>query len=131
MVAKTHKMFIGGKWVDAADSKTFEDMNPYTGDVYAYLPAGKREDARRAIEAAQKRLYPGALTLPVMSTGASDKVFLQTRGVQCYGIGPLADEEDAAKGFGAHSDQERLLEREIYRFTQFKWYVVTAIAAVK
>jgi len=27
MAAKTHKMFIGGKWVDAADGKTFEDMN--------------------------------------------------------------------------------------------------------
>ena len=53
MVAKTYQMFIGGKWVEAADGKTFEDMNPYTGEVYAHLPAGKREDACRAIEAAQ------------------------------------------------------------------------------
>jgi hypothetical protein len=66
-----------------------------------------------------------------MSTGASDKVFLQVRGVATYGIGPLADEEDGAKGFGAHSDQERLLEAEIYRFTVFNWDVVTAMAAAK
>ena len=53
MAAKKYKMYIGGKWVDAANGKTFEDMNPYTGEVYAHVPAGKREDAKRAIEAAQ------------------------------------------------------------------------------
>ena len=54
MSAKNCKMFIDGKWVDALSGKTFEDMNPYTGEVYAYLPSSSREDARRAIEAAQK-----------------------------------------------------------------------------
>jgi hypothetical protein len=58
MAAKTHKMFIGGKWVDAADGKTFDDMNPYTREVYAYLSAAKLEDAKRAIEAAQAA-FPG------------------------------------------------------------------------
>ena len=53
MAAKKHKMYIGGKWVDASNGKTFEDMNPYTGEVYAHIPAGTREDATRAIEAAQ------------------------------------------------------------------------------
>jgi len=43
MAAKKHKMFIGGKWVDAINGKTFDDMNPYTGEVYAQIPAGKRE----------------------------------------------------------------------------------------
>ena len=47
MAAKKHKMFIGGKWVDAINGKTFDDMNPYTGEVYAQIAAGKREDARR------------------------------------------------------------------------------------
>src|SRR5512138_729271 len=50
---KTYQMYIGGKWVDAAGGQTFDDMNPYTGEVYAQIPAGKREDARCAIEAAQ------------------------------------------------------------------------------
>ena len=63
-----------------------------------------------------------------MATGASDKVFLQAKGVNCYGIGPLVDEEDAQLGFAAHSDQERLREKEIYRFTQFNWEVIRSIA---
>jgi len=73
MAAKKHKMFIGGKWVDAASGKTFEDMNPYTGEVYAYLPAGKHEDAKRAIEAA-KAAFPEWSSMP---PSARRKVFLK------------------------------------------------------
>ncbi len=32
------------------------------------------------------------------------------RAPQCYGIGPAIDTEDGPKGFGAHSDQERILD---------------------
>ena len=73
MAVKTHKMFIGGKWVEAADGKTFEDMNPYTREVYAYLPAAKREDAKRAIEAAQAA-FPGWAATP---PNIKRKIFLK------------------------------------------------------
>lgn len=85
----------------------------------------------RAIEATQKLIYPGAITIPSMATGASDKVALQARGVQAYGISPLVDEEDTALGFGAHSDQERLAEKELYRFTRFNWELIHGVAASK
>jgi len=64
MAARTHKMYIGGKWVDAANGKTFEDLNPYTGEIYAHIPAGRREDARRAIEAAQAAFPAWSATPP-------------------------------------------------------------------
>ena len=51
--------------------------------------------------------------------------------MQCYGIGPMIDEEDAPKGFGAHSDQERILEEALYRFVQFNLETVTALAGAK
>lgn len=35
----------------------------------------------RILEDAQRRVYPGAVTLPTMSTGGTDKAFLQARGV--------------------------------------------------
>jgi aldehyde dehydrogenase (NAD+) len=73
MAAKKHKMFIGGKWVDAADGQTFEDLNPYTGEVYAHLPAGKREDAARAIEAAQAAFPEWANSPPSLRR----KIFLK------------------------------------------------------
>ena len=46
------RQLIGGEWLPAAAGATFEDYDPYTGDVVAHVPAGTREDARRAIEAA-------------------------------------------------------------------------------
>src|SRR5215218_407403 len=45
-------LHIAGEWSEASGGETFEDNDPFTGDVVASVPAGTREDARRAIEAA-------------------------------------------------------------------------------
>jgi acetylornithine deacetylase/succinyl-diaminopimelate desuccinylase-like protein len=87
-------------------------------------------DAFLAIERNVKKHYD-APTLPVMSTGATDMAYLRAKGIQCYGIGPAIDEEDGPKGFGAHSDQERILESELHRFVRYKWDVVMDLAAAK
>jgi acetylornithine deacetylase/succinyl-diaminopimelate desuccinylase-like protein len=83
--------------------------------------------AFHSLEAAYKKVY-GVVTLPIMSTGATDMAFLRAKGVQCYGIGAMVDQEDAQKGFGAHSDQERILEEAVYKHVQFFWEAVTRIA---
>ena len=36
-----------------------------------------------------------------------------------------------SKGFGMHSDQERLLESELHRFVRFNWETVTALARAR
>jgi acetylornithine deacetylase/succinyl-diaminopimelate desuccinylase-like protein len=87
-------------------------------------------EAFKAIEAADRKVY-NVVTLPQMSTGATDMSFLRSKGVQCFGIGPMVDEEDAPKGFGAHSDQERILEEALYKFLQFNWEVATSLAGSK
>ena len=46
------RQFIGGEWVDASSGETFEDLDPFTGDVVARVPAGTRADAKRAVESA-------------------------------------------------------------------------------
>lgn len=66
MIAKRHKMFIGGKWVDSTSGETFDDLNPYTGEVYAQVPAGGREDARQAIDAAAAAFPEWAASPPAM-----------------------------------------------------------------
>lgn len=85
-------------------------------------------EAFRAIEASMKRVYQVA-TLPVLSPGATDMSFLRAKGMQCYGIGPATDVEDVPRGFGPHSDQERLLETELHRFVQVHWEIVHALAS--
>ena len=83
-------------------------------------------EAFKAIEAAVTRIY-STVTIPTMSTGATDMAQLRGKGIQCFGIGPATDFEDGPKGFGAHSDQERLLESELHRFVRFNWDVVTSL----
>ncbi|HBY60070.1 MAG TPA: peptidase M20 [Solibacterales bacterium] len=92
------------------------------------MPSPLDTEAFRAIEAAQKKIYPELITLPYMLTGATDMSFLRAKGVPSYGIGPLVDAEDIEKGFGPHSDQERLLEKELYRYVRFVWETVTLLA---
>jgi acetylornithine deacetylase/succinyl-diaminopimelate desuccinylase-like protein len=98
-----------------------------------YRPAGASRlntELFAAIEA-QTRKHYNVDVLPTMSTGASDKAQIRSKGVQCYGIGPALDTEDAAKGFGAHSDQERILEAELHRFVRFQYDVVMDVARAK
>lgn len=85
-----------------------------------------------AAEAAVKAHYgANVTTLPAMSPGATDMAFLRARGMQCYGIGPLTDSEDGPKGFGAHSDQERILESSLHTFVKFHWDIVVTVAGAR
>jgi acetylornithine deacetylase/succinyl-diaminopimelate desuccinylase-like protein len=93
-------------------------------------PSRIDSDAYHTLEAAYKKIY-GAETVPVMSTGATDMAFLRAKGVQCYGIGAMIDMEDGPKGFGPHSDQERILEDAVYKHVEFFWSAVTGIAGKK
>jgi acetylornithine deacetylase/succinyl-diaminopimelate desuccinylase-like protein len=98
-----------------------------------YRPAGgSRLDtvAFKALQAQIKNHY-GTTVLPTMGTGATDMSNVRAKGVQCYGIGPALDTEDGPKGFGAHSDQERILEVELHRFTRFLYDTVIDIAGTK
>ena len=52
--------YIAGEWVNAADGKTFAVTNPARGDVIANVADMTREDARRAIEAADKARHEWA-----------------------------------------------------------------------
>jgi acetylornithine deacetylase/succinyl-diaminopimelate desuccinylase-like protein len=97
-------------------------------DVRPTTPTARLDtEAMRVLEDAVRRHYD-AVTLPTMATGATDMAYLRARGIQCYGIGPATDAEDGPLGFGAHSDQERILERELHRFVRFHYDVVERLA---
>lgn len=80
-----------------------------------------------AIERAVREHY-GAPVVPMMSTGATDMAFLRAKNMRCFGIGPATDQEDGPLGYGAHSDQERILESELYRFVHFSYDLVVDLA---
>ena len=100
-------------------------------DVRPPAPAARlATEALSALQTAIAQNYDTVL-LPTMSTGATDMAYLRDKGIQCYGTGPAVDVEDAAKGFGAHSDQERLAEEELQRFVRFSWDAVVNLARAR
>ncbi|MGH9838586.1 MAG: M20/M25/M40 family metallo-hydrolase [Blastocatellia bacterium] len=93
-------------------------------------PSRIDSEAFRVVESAVKQHY-NAVTLPTMSTGATDMAYLRAKGMECYGVGPMTDSEDGPKGFGAHSDQERILEEALHKFVRFHWDIVVNLAKAR
>ena len=56
----TELMNLGGERVDAADGATFEVVEPSTGTPMAEVAKGSPEDARRAVELAERAFEDGA-----------------------------------------------------------------------
>ena len=81
----------------------------------------------QALENTQKKMYPGAITIPGMLTGATDMAQLRVKGVKAYGFGPVTDETESTL-HGAHSDVERLLETSMYQMVRFLWETVVPVA---
>ena len=49
---KTYQMYYGGEWHDAQAGEFFDVIEPYSGNVFARVPAGGAEDMGAAIRAA-------------------------------------------------------------------------------
>ncbi len=63
-MAREFQMYINGEWCDAQDGSVYEDSNPYTGEVFARVSAGKRADAKYAVEAATAAFPAWSTSLP-------------------------------------------------------------------
>ena len=48
------KLLIDGEWLDSSSTQIHEDVNPATGEVIAEFPTATKEEARAAVEAAQR-----------------------------------------------------------------------------
>lgn len=103
-------------------TRLVQDIRP------ASPPSALDNEAYRAIEAASRKVYPGVPTIPTMMTGATDMANLRAKGQACYGIGPALDVEDGPLGFGAHSDQERVLESALHDYVRFQYEIVVSLA---
>ena len=92
-------------------------------------PSSLDNEMFNALERVTARLFPAAVTLPTMLTGATDMAQVRAQGTQCYGFGPILTEEDIAGPGGSHGDDERILEGSLLSLIQFLWYAVLEVAA--
>lgn len=56
---KDQPMLINGKWVDSVSGKTFETLNPATGEVICQVAEGDKADVDLAVKAARKAFEDG------------------------------------------------------------------------
>ena len=106
-------------------------IEPITGNLRPAAPPSRLDSEMfRALETVSAQMYPGAVVLPTMSTGASDMAQTRAKGIQSYGIGPASTESDTAD-YGAHGDVERLAETSLYGLAEFTWRAVMEVAQAK
>jgi acetylornithine deacetylase/succinyl-diaminopimelate desuccinylase-like protein len=91
-------------------------------------PSGLETDAFHALERAQQKVFPGALTIPIMQVGATDSSELRAKGVQAYGIEPILTAEDLKR---IHGNDERLQIAGFGKFVEFLYTATTDIAGAK
>jgi acyl-CoA reductase-like NAD-dependent aldehyde dehydrogenase len=98
--AQEYRQFIGGEWVAAADGATYDDLDPFTGEVVATAPAGGAADAERAVEAAAAAFPAWSQTPPA----ERQRIFLKAadilEGRTEEVVSLLARETGASFGFG-------------------------------
>ncbi len=56
---ETYQMLVDGAWVDASDGRTFDSVNPATGEVWAKIPEATDIDVDNAVRAAERAFTEG------------------------------------------------------------------------
>jgi carboxypeptidase PM20D1 len=83
----------------------------------------------KTIERITPQDFPGAITVPFLSTGATDSANLRLHKVQAYGLNPfpLTESDDARM----HGDDERIPLDSFRKGVVFVYHVVSDFASTK
>src|SRR6201998_693327 len=99
-----------------------------TNDRPAGAPSSIHSDMFQALERAQAKLFPGAVTRRMMGTGATDSAQLRAKGGQAYGIGAPTSDDDALR---VHGNDERIRVEGEAKFLECLYAAVVDVATVK
>ncbi|HTB17837.1 MAG TPA: M20/M25/M40 family metallo-hydrolase [Bryobacteraceae bacterium] len=96
------------------------------GEVDVGPASPMRPDVLRAVARVSDTMWPGVLTIPVMSTGATDGRYLRVAGIPTYGVsGFFADRDDVR----AHGRDERMNVNSFYEGQAFLYELVKDLSA--
>jgi acetylornithine deacetylase/succinyl-diaminopimelate desuccinylase-like protein len=77
------------------------------------------------LEAITKAMFPGVVVVPVMSTGATDGLYLRNAGIPTYGIEGMFYETDDNR---SHGRDERVGVKQFYEGLEFQYRFIKALA---
>lgn len=84
-----------------------------------------RQEVVQAAERIAREMWPGVVVTPVISTGASDGVYLRRSGTPVYGISGMFGDLDDTR---AHGRDERMGVREYYEGVEFMHRLMKSLA---
>jgi acetylornithine deacetylase/succinyl-diaminopimelate desuccinylase-like protein len=88
-------------------------------------PAVLRDDVMKATEAIVNSMFPGVPVVPVMSTGATDGLFMRNAGIPTFGVDGLFDDIDDVR---AHGRDERVGIKQFNEDLEFQYRLITALS---
>ena len=88
-------------------------------------PAVLRDDVMTATETIVKSMFPGVPVVPVMSTGATDGLFLRNAGIPTFGVDGLFDDIDDVR---AHGRDERVGIKQFNEDLEFQYRLILALS---
>ena len=94
-------------------------------DEGAAPPSPLRPDIMKAFGQVTDSMWPGIITLPSMSTGASDGRYLRAAGIPTYGVQGFFDERDGGR---AHGRDERIPVQSFYEGQTFLYDLVKKLS---
>ena len=77
------------------------------------------------IERITEQMWPGVQVLPVMSSGATDGLYLRRAGIPVYGVSGIFGDMDDTR---AHGQDERILIEHFYEGQEFLYRLVKALS---
>jgi len=88
-------------------------------------PSELREDVMGAIEKLSQEFRPGAVVMPIMSSGATDGSYLRNAGIPTYGHSGMANDINENR---AHGKDERVPVASFYKGDEYLYRLVKMLA---
>jgi acetylornithine deacetylase/succinyl-diaminopimelate desuccinylase-like protein len=97
----------------------------FVGDATPSKPSPLRPDLMTIVESLTKDMFPGVVVVPVMSTGATDGLYLRNGEIPTYGIeGNFGDMDDVR----AHGRDERVGVKQYFEGLEFQYRLIKALS---
>jgi acetylornithine deacetylase/succinyl-diaminopimelate desuccinylase-like protein len=88
-------------------------------------PSPLRQDVMSAVETIVSSMFPGVPVVPVMSTGATDALYLRNAGIPTFGVDGMFDDIDDVR---AHGRDERVGVKQFNEHLEFQYRLITALS---
>ncbi|HEV7502211.1 MAG TPA: M20/M25/M40 family metallo-hydrolase, partial [Vicinamibacteria bacterium] len=89
-------------------------------------PSPLQPDIMGPVEDVTREMWPGVPLLPIMSTGATDSLYLRQAGIRAYGVSGIFGDVDDNR---AHGRDERVGVRQLYEGREFLYRLVKRLSS--